>query len=214
MVQIIPAILATSKEQFQNDLAKLSQAEGLKDGWLHIDFADGVFVQNKTVGVEVISKFPANFRKEAHLMVAHPGEWVGQLAEADFERIIFHIESEDRTQEVIEDIKSRGIETGLAINYDTKVEKLEPFIGKIDIALVMTVVAGFQGQPFIPATLDKVKTAKSKWQVRIGVDGHVNSEDAKEIVDAGVDFMIVGSYLLEGDTEEKLEILWEEVSSG
>lgn len=213
VIQIIPAILATSEEQYKQDLDKLVRSEALEMGWLHIDFADHVFVPNQTVGVEVIAKFPTEFKKEAHLMVAHPKDWIDQLVNANFKRIIFHIESEDNPLEVIEYIKSKGLEVGLAVSRETTVEKLKPFVGKIDVILIMTIVAGFQGQPFIPQTLDKVRRVKSEgWSTRVGVDGAVSDTDAKEIADAGADFMIVGSYLLKGNVDENLEELWEEIN--
>lgn len=209
MIQIIPAVLATTQEEYQQDMAKLASCKSLQNDWVHIDFADNIFVQNETIKPEVIQNYPTNLRKEAHLMVVHPQEWVERLVRAGFKRIIFHIETEDNIHECIDSIKDKGLEVGLAIKNETPIGKLEPFIDKIDIVLVMTIIPGFQGQPFIPESLDKVKEIKSKWTVRIGVDGHVNDETAKEIVDAGVDFVIVGSYLLEGDIDENLEALWE-----
>lgn len=213
MVQIIPAILATSEEQYKEDLYKLSSCGALKDNWVHIDFADNKFVQNQTVGPETISKFPTNFRKEAHLMVSHPREWINECVEAGFERIIFHIEAEDSTEECIEYIKGKGLEVGLVVNKETTVEKLQPFVGKIDVILIMTIVAGFQGQPFIPEMLEKVRIVKNNnWYVKVGVDGAVKDENAKQIVTSGVDFMIVGSFLLKGETDENLERLWEKIN--
>lgn len=213
MIQIIPSILATTEEQFQQDLKKLSDCEALKDGWIHIDFADNKFVQNETIGVDTVAKFPMDFRKEAHLMVSHPLQWVDKCLDGGFERIIFHIESEDNMEECIEYIKNKGVEVGLAINNDTPVEKLQPYSDKIDIVLVMTIVAGFQGQPFIPEMLDKVKMIKnSNLSVKVGVDGAVNDGNAKEIVESGVDFMVAGSFLLKGNTDENLENIWEVLS--
>lgn len=213
MIQIIPAVLATSEQEYQADIKKLSLSRSLSEGWVHIDFADNIFVQNLTIESEIIQKFPTKLRKEAHLMVSHPKEWTDKLLEAGFERIIFHIESEDNIEETIAYIKSKGLEVGLAINNETTIEKLQPFVGIIDIILVMAIVPGFQGQPFIPEALDKVKAIKSKnWPVKIGVDGHVRDENAKEIVKSGVDFMIVGSYLLQGDPDENLEALWESIN--
>lgn len=211
MVQIIPAVLATSEGQYQEDILKLSSSGFLEEGWVHIDFADNKFVQNKTVKPDVILKFPANFRKEAHLMVARPMEWIDGLVEAGFERIIIHIEAED-VDKCIEYIKTKGLEVGLAINNETPIEKLQPFVDKIDVVLVMTIKPGFQGQSFIQRALNKVRDIKSKnWPVRVGVDGAVKDDNIKEIVDAGVDFVIVGSYLLEGELDENLEILWETI---
>ncbi len=211
MVQIIPAILATSEEQYKQDLQKLSSCEALKDGWVHIDFADNKFVQNQTVGVETIEKFPSDFHKEAHLMVSFPKQWVEKLSAAGFERVIFHIECEDNIDEVIDLIKAKGLEAGLAINIDTDLEKLDEFIHKIDMVLVMSIVSGFQGQPFIPKSLDRLRKIKEKG-IRVGPDGSVNAGDIKEITETGADFVIVGSYLLKGDTDENMENLWEVIN--
>src|SRR3989344_5612978 len=157
MIQIIPAILATTEDQYSADLQKLSACEPLNGGWVHIDFADNKFVQNQTIEPNVVSKFPADFQKEAHLMVSHPKIWVDKLVDAGFKRIIFHIESKDDANEVIDHIKSKGLEVGLAIKKETPIGNLTSFIDKIDVVLVMTIVPGFQGQPFIPQTLDKVR---------------------------------------------------------
>ena len=210
MVQIIPAVLAKTEQDYQDNVNKLNQSESFSGGWVHIDFADNKFVQNTTIEPSIIQKYPNNFRKEAHLMVNHPKDWIDQLKEAGFERIIFHLESEDDILLVIEDIKNKGLEVGLAINKETALEKLEPFLDKIDLVLVMSIVPGFQGQPFIPQTLDKVRQIKSNnWPVKVGVDGAVRDTNIKEIVESGVDFITVGSYLLKGDVEENLEMLWE-----
>jgi len=209
MIQIIPSILATTEGQYQQDLTKLSNTESLQDSWLHIDFADNIFVQNQTIDPEIISKYPADFQKEAHLMVSHPKEWIEKLVEAGFKRVIFHLECEDDIQEVIDDIKNKGLEVGLAIKMDTAVEKLEPFISQVDVVLIMSIVPGFQGQPFIAESLDRIREVKSKVTARVGVDGAVKDTNIKEIMEAGADFVIMGSYLLNGDTEENLERVWE-----
>lgn len=212
MVQIIPSILATSEEQYQNDLDKLAGSEALKEGWIHIDFADSRFVPNQTVGVEIVEKYPAEFQKEAHLMVSDPRDWIEGLIRAGFKRIIIHVEA-NKVEDSIDYAKDQGLEVGLAIKNETDIEKMEEYIDKIDKVLVMTIIPGFQGQPFIPEALDKVKTIKAKnWQVKVGVDGHVSAENAKEIVGSGVDFIIVGSYLLKGNVDENLENLWEAIN--
>lgn len=211
MVQIIPAVLATNEGQYRQDITRLNQSSSLEGSWVHIDFADNIFVQNKTIVPETVNKFPTNLHKEAHLMVANPNDWIEKLVEARFERIIFHIEAND-IDKCIETIKSKNLEVGLAINNETPVEKLAAFIDKIDIVLVMTIVPGFQNQPFIAKALGKVREIKVRWPVKVGVDGHVNNETVKEIVNSGVDFIVVGSYLLNGDLEENLENMWEVIN--
>lgn len=212
MVQILPAVLSKTEQQYVDDVQRLSACEDLKNGWVHFDFADNIFVPNETIKPAVFKKIPNNFHKEAHLMVVHPKEWIDQLKDAGFERVIFHIESQDDIDEVIDDIKDKGTEAGLAIKMDTPLEKLEPFVNKIDVIMVMSIIPGFQGQPFILKSLDRIRQIKSKaWPVKVAVDGSVRDENAKQLVEAGVDHLTVGSFLLKGDIAENLEKLWEAI---
>lgn len=213
MVQIIPAILSTSEEDFKRDISRYKQSRSFQEGWVHIDFMDNIFVPNLSIKPSVTAKYPINLHKEAHPMVSHPLEWVDDLTKAGFERIIFHIEAADDINDCINKIRNKDLEVGLVVNNETPIEKLEPYVDKIEVVLVMTIVPGFQGQPFIPQALDKVRAIKAKnWPVKVGVDGAVNDTDAKQIVESGVDFMTVGSYLLKGDIDENLEKLWEEIN--
>lgn len=210
--QIIPAILATSEKQFEADSAKLNAQEGLKNGWVHIDFADNIFVQNQTITPELIQKYPLNLRKEAHLMVVKPKDWIDSVIKSGFERVIIHLEAK-AAAETIEYAKSKRLEVGLAIKSETDITNLEPLINKVNIILIMSIVPGFQGQPFILDSLKKIGQLKKRgWKIKIGVDGAVKDDNIKDIIKAGADFVIVGSYLLKGDTKENLEILWESIN--
>lgn len=210
MVQIIPTVLAISEKQYQEDIMRFAVVDSLKGGWVHLDFMDNKFVPNQGIKPLVTSKCTIPFKKEAHLMVQHPKDWLEELVQGDFKRVFFHLESDDDVGECINNIKDQGLEVGLVLNNETPLENLEPFISKIDTVLLMSVVPGFQGQPFIEGVLDKIKDFKSrKWTVRIGVDGAVKNTNIKQLVDAGVDYVIVGSYLLRGDIDENLESLWE-----
>lgn len=208
MIEIIPAVLATDDEKYFRDISKLSSCESLKAGWLHIDFADNKFVQNQTITPEIVKKIPSNFHKEAHLMVVNPKEWIDDLAEAGFERVIIHIESEG-VDEAINYAKSKGLQVGLAIKNETDIQKLEPFVDKITVILIMSIIPGFQGQKFIPDALKKVEEIKSKWNKVVGLDGSVKDSNIKQIEQAQADFVIAGSFLLNGEVEENLERLWE-----
>lgn len=217
MVQIIPAILDKTPEDFTKHMEQLKNSASFQEGWVHIDFADNIFVPNKTIRPFVIAKYPIDLHKEAHLMVLHPLEWVDDLIKAGFERAIFHIEAEDNIEDCIRSIKTKGLEIGLAINNDTPVAKLEPFASELDAVLVMAIVPGFQGHEFIPATLDRIKEtshlrSKGNFSFRIGVDGAVKNDNIREIVEAGADFVTVGSYLLNGDIDENLGNLWERLN--
>ena len=132
------------------------------------------------------------------------------LHKLGFKRILFHIECKDDIEEVIDYIKSKGLEVGLVLKNETQLDALESFASKIDVVMLMGVEPGFQGQPFLPEVIDKVKQLKSKnYSVKVGVDGAVKDTNIKEIVSSGVDFVIMGSYLLKGDTDENLEKVWE-----
>src|SRR3990172_2897843 len=187
MVQIIPAILSTTEEDYERDILRYKQALSFKDGWVHIDLMDNIFVPNKSIGSSVVARYQIGLHKEAHLMVSRPLEWVDDLIEAGFERIIFHIEAED-TQECIEYIKEKNLEVGLAIKNGTPIEKLEEFVNKLDVVLVMGVEPGFQGQGFIPQTISKIKEtsrlrSNGNYNFRIGVDGAVKDDNIRHIVD-------------------------------
>lgn len=210
MIQILPAILDKTSYDFEKHIKQLKSSTSFQEGWVHIDFADNKFVPNETIGIDVIIQTPTTLNKEAHLMMDHPLRWIDKLKEAGFKRVIFHYESKDNVLECINNIKKLGMEAGVAININTPIEKLEPFRDKIDLVLIMAIVAGFQGQPFLPEALDKIRNLKKlNWPVRIAVDGAVRDTNAKQLVEAGADQLIVGSYLLTGDVDENLESLWE-----
>jgi ribulose-phosphate 3-epimerase len=214
MVKIVPAVLSTKEEDFERDIKKVLSAQALQNGWVHIDFMDNIFVPNLSIDPSVIAKYDIPLKKEAHPMAAYPLQWVDKLADAGFDRIIFHLEAKDDTLEVIEAIKGRGLEAGIAINIDTPIESLEPFKDKIELALIMAIVPGFQGQPFLPESLEKIKILKDKgWKVIVSVDGAVRDENAKQLVEAGVDQLTVGSFLLKGNIDENIEKIWEAIQS-
>ena len=212
MTLIVPAILDKTPEEFQKHVEELETSPGFQEGWVHIDFADNEFVPNKTIAVDEV-EYPKNLKKEAHLMVSRPLNWIENLKNAGVERVVFHFESDDEISEVISLIKDAGMEVGIAVNPETSLDWLEPYKDEINQILIMGIVPGFQGQPFIPATIDKIKTLKAKgWPIQIAVDGAVRDTNAKQLVDSGVDQLVSGSFLLNGDIDENLEKLWEAVS--
>lgn len=210
MIQIIPAILAASEKEYEENLNKLSKTPSLAEGWVHFDFMDNKFVQNKSIDPLMLAKYPVHFQKEAHLMVEYPKDWISKLIKVGFRRIFFHLESQGNLEELIDYIKKRKLEVGLVLKHETPLNQLESFIPKIDSVILMSVAPGFQGQPFIKEVLDKITDFKSRgWSVKLGVDGAVKDNNIKKLSKAGVDFVIVGSYLLNGDIDENLERLWE-----
>lgn len=213
MVQIIPAVLATNEVEYSQYLAKLGRCEALKDGWVHIDFLDGVFLPNKTIDAKESGKYLTTLQKEAHLMVQNPKNWIPDLKNTGYKKVFFHMEAGDDIGSCIDEIKKVGMEVGLVLKHETPIASLEPFVSRIDTVLLMSVVPGFQGQPFIEGSLDKIRQLKVKYpEIRAGVDGAVRDTNIKQIVESGIDFVVVGSFLLKGNIDENMEKLWEGIN--
>lgn len=214
-IQIIPAVLATTEEEYKQKIDKLTSCPELTEGWMQIDVMDNKFVSNKSISLDVVAKYPINLKKEAHLMVANPLNWVDDLRRLGFSRAIFHFEAGD-TENVVKQIRQSGMEVGLAINPETPVSQIEQFVDRIDLVLIMGVHPGFSGQQFIAETVDRVKeTSRLRWKnnnLIIEVDGGVGKH-VKELVEAGVNNLVMGSYLLDGDVTKNLETIWEAIRS-
>lgn len=199
MVTIIPAVLAITEDQYAKTLKKIEESEFFENGWVHIDIIDGKFADNVTIGPEIIGKYSTKLKIELHLMVENPKEIIDKLESVDLGRIITHIEASNKG-------------SNLALNPQTPAASLEGL--NPECILIMAVHPGKQGQKFIPETLEKIKEVRKSYpNILIGVDGGVTPENAKLIVDAGADYLVVGSHLIEGNIDENLETFWEKIHS-
>lgn len=210
MVQIIPTLFSTTEEAYQKRLNKLNSCKLLEDGWVQLDLMDNIFVPNKSIGLDVIKKYPLNFQKEAQLMVADPEIWINGLIELGTDRIIFPVEVDKDVKGLISKIKGKKIEAGLSLNPETEVTKLEPYLDLVDAVLLMSVKPGLEGQQFDVGTYEKISYLKTKVPtLKIGVDGGINNTNIKGLVEAGANYLAIGSFLFNGNIDENLEILWE-----
>lgn len=220
MAQIIPAILATTEEEYKNKLQKITNSNQFD--WVQIDLMDSKFVQNQSIKLYIMAKYPTNLKIEAHLMVEYPENWIDELVKIPVQRIIFPVEDTEGIKERIEHIKNHGIEVGLSINPETPVTEIEPYLNLVDVVLIMSVRPGFGWQEFIPETIGKIKELNSRRslsraqsrdsghiQFKIECDGGINEKNAKLVIDAGADLIVVGSYLLESNINENLEKILE-----
>jgi ribulose-phosphate 3-epimerase len=215
MIQIVPAILALDEESFREDLRRIEGSESLEGGWLHVDLMDGQFVENQSVGPEILEKYPPKFPVEVHLMVKDPISMFDELKRGRVKRVVFHLEV-GNTEEIISQARERGFEVGLAINPETKAEALELSLKDVDTVVVMSVHPGAQGQVFIPESVKKIEEIsrlRSKYNLNflIGVDGGISAEVVGDL--AGADYLVIGSHLIEGDVDENLEKIWEATRS-
>jgi ribulose-phosphate 3-epimerase len=190
---IVPAILAKTRDEFFIQYGRLKSTFSV----IQIDIADNKFVKNKTIQASELGRIKTKL--EAHLMVRNPENYIDAWQKAGAKTIIFHYEacrSINKINSIIEQIKNAGLRPGIAINPETSVSRLKPFMDKIDLVLVMTVHPGWQGQSFLSSQLRKVSQIR-KWSktVDIEVDGGINPNTAKKSVKAGANRIVVGSYL-------------------
>lgn len=210
MVQIIPTLFSTTEEEYQKRLDKLNASQLFQEGWVQLDLMDNKFVPNLSIGLDIVKKYPLPFKKEAQLMVVDPDEWLEGLFELKVDRIIMPVEIDKNVLDFINLIKDNNIEVGLSLNPETDSEELSPYLDLLDSVLLMGVKPGLENQQLDLGTYEKIKTIKQKIpSLKVGVDGGVNYTNIKKLVNAGVDYLAIGSYLFTGNFDENLERLWE-----
>ena len=179
----------------------------------HLDVMDGVFTKYKTIDYEYFDqlreKSPLLF--DAHLMVAEPQKVLGKYLKSSANIITLHYESfEDKLLMVkqLKRIKKAGKMVGLAIDLDTKIEVVEPYIKLLDLVLVMSVKAGKGGQEFDESAIKKIKhVRKLDSEILIEVDGGINDVTGAQCVKAGADILVSGSYVYNNDAYEAIQAL-------
>ena len=214
MVQIIPTLFSTTESEYLNRLAKLKFSTSFQeDGWVQLDLMDGRFVSLTGISIDIVKKNPPPYKIEAQLMVADPNEWLDGLIELKVSRIIFPVEIDINISECIKKIKDNNIEVGLSLNPETEIEKLDPYLDLLDVVLLMGVKPGMEHQELDVNVYQKIMVLKQKnLKLRVGVDGGVKDANIKQLIEAGVDYVAIGSYLFTGDFDENLETLWEVVN--
>lgn len=199
-----------SSKNIPSDLIKLNATDV---DFIHIDVMDGKFVKNKTMPfseMKNIYKY-TNKRLEVHLMVDDPSKYIPLYAELNTECIMFHIESSEDIIKNLELIKSFSIKCGLAINPDTKINELIPYLPYLDQILVMSVYPGEGGQEFILESENRIKELKElissyNLNILIDVDGGINDSVLDKVVDA--DILTAGSYIINSSNyQEKITSL-------
>ena len=189
--------------------------------WIHIDIADNRLVPNSSF-LE-----PSPFKKliqetgkkfELHMMIENPVSVSDEWVIAGFQRLLWHMEGIKRTSDVrlkTAEIRGRGVEVGLAVDKETPVESVLPYLDDVDCVLIMTIKAGFSGQQFIPEMLDKARVIRErKPGLPIEVDGGINYETAKLAVAAGATRLVSTSYIFNsGNIREAINRLQRQSSS-
>ena len=201
-VIVSPSILLCDYLHLEKELEKI---KSVGCTWIHLDVMDGHFVPNISFGnlffERLFSKL--DFVKDVHLMVAEPMKFVKQYAKAGADYLTFHYEAckdDKEVMAVIDEIHKNKMKAGLSIKPATPVEKVFPFLKKLDLVLVMSVEPGMGGQKFLPETLNKISALISEMveersDALISVDGGINDVTGKDCLNIGADVLVAGNYL-------------------
>ncbi|MGF2411683.1 ribulose-phosphate 3-epimerase [Ferruginibacter sp.] len=194
---IAPSLLAANFINLEAECKMLNESQA---DWFHLDVMDGRFVPNISFGPMLIEVFRKATTKvcDVHLMIEEPEKYAEAFKKAGADILTVHIEACKHLHRNIQQIKSLGMQAGVAVNPHTPVESLKDILADIDMVCLMSVNPGFGGQSFIPYTLTKIKQLRSMideqlLNVKIEIDGGVTLENAPSIIDAGAHVLVAGN---------------------
>jgi ribulose-phosphate 3-epimerase len=203
---VAPSLLAADFLNLEKDVEMLNRSEA---DWIHLDIMDGVFVPNISFGFPIISllKKVTNKPMDAHLMIVEPDKFIDEIAATGATYMNVHYEACTHLHRVVQEIRKKGMKPAVTLNPHTPVFLLEDILSDLDMVLLMSVNPGFGGQRFIEHSLKKVDQLKKMilkqhTSTLIEVDGGVNLETGRRLVDAGADVLVAGSFVFSSENPE------------
>ena len=205
---IAPSMLSSDFGRLIDEIELINKSNA---DWFHLDVMDGVFVPNITFGSPVLDIFKNYAKKplDIHLMIVNPENYIDKFSSYNPDIITIHMEAVKDISAVLKKIKNLNIKAGLAINPDTPIKHLEPYINEIDMVCLMGVFPGFSGQKFINKTNSRLRDLKNlieskKSKVLIQIDGGVDLSNVKELSRLGADILVSGSCIFKSKNPSKI----------
>src|SRR6478609_1545658 len=196
---IAPSVLAADFANLEREIKMINNSQA---DWIHIDIMDGVFVPNLSMGLPVVESIKRHATKpmDVHLMIVQPENYVEAFAKAGASIISVHVEACPHLHRNIQQIKALGCKAGVGINPHTPIDTLQDIIQDIDLVCMMSVNPGFGGQKFIENTYSKIGQlkeliSKKSSKALIEIDGGVNQDNAKKLIDAGAQVLVAGNFV-------------------
>ena len=201
-----PSILAADFKVLGQEMKKTKENGA---AYIHFDVMDGMFVPSISFGMPVLASIHDATEQfmDAHLMVQEPIRYVEAFQKAGADYVTVHLEACEDVKTTLDKIHACGMKAGLAVNPETDVKELVPYLEDVEMILIMSVHPGFGGQKFIPESLDKIREVRAmlnekNLETDIQVDGGIYVENVREVLDAGANVIVAGSAVFRGDAGE------------
>ena len=201
-----PSILAADFKVLGQEMKKTEENGA---AYIHFDVMDGMFVPSISFGMPVLASIHDATEQfmDAHLMVQEPIRYVEAFQKAGADYVTVHLEACEDVKTTLDKIHACGMKAGLAVNPETDVKELVPYLEDVEMILIMSVHPGFGGQKFIPESLDKIREVRAmlnekNLETDIQVDGGIYVENVREVLDAGANVIVAGSAVFRGDAGE------------